>query len=372
VSTAEKRPTKGQRSPSRASVRGINRGLELLEAARKGKPNPDAQQPSASKAAAPPATPSAAAPKSEAVPAPAKADSANARDLGADIRGRARTVRSAELAAKHENVQVLSLSTITSLVEEAVAEAVQRMKLKLETDERQRLLKETEELFHERLRTFQAEKADVEAKATHLAEQLARARSLLEEERQKVVKADQFTVSDAGLVELEKRLSRLVDRALLKQEVGKDLEAEMRDVIARLLDDEREKMRQKAHDAQNEAIALLERKIQRLSSSLDETQKAKESAERKAQILEASAGNLALKNIYEAGLKEGDPMKERKLALLKEIVDGNREVRQRIAELGLSAAEPPPRTSPEAGRREVEEDPHPPQTETEEEVSMAV
>lgn len=254
-------------------------------------------------------------------------DGARKGDLGQTIRDRSRTVKSTDLAQHHSEVRVLNMSTIMSLVEDAVAEALQSAEHSWDDVQRQRLLEEAEEAFQERLDSFQAEKAGLEAQAQNLEQQLERAQDLLEDERSRVVSADQFTVSDQGMVELERRLSRLIDRAVKRSEVGPDIEDDMRNVVSKLLDDEREKIKKHAEEAQSDKIKLLERKIGRLSSTLDETEQARRSAENRAHALESAQGGMGLKNVVEAGLDGDDPYKEKKLELLKEIIDGNKAVR---------------------------------------------
>ena len=253
-----------------------------------------------------------------------------ALDVAATLRGYTRTVHSSELAARHKQVQVMGVSKVKTLIQDAVNESVKKLELDWEENEKKRLLDEAEENFNERLKSFQAEKAGIEEHSKLLETQLSRAENLLAEERQKVISAEQFTVSDAGILELEKRLSRLLDRAVVKGGVRKEIEDEMRVVMSNLLDDEREKIRNKAQDAQSEVIALLERKIGRLSSSLEDTQQERDSAQRRAHALEM-AGGVAFKNVYTSGLADDDE-KDKKLNLLKEIVAGNREVRKFMGE----------------------------------------
>lgn len=291
-------------------------------------------------------------------PAPLKKDSL---DFSIALHEHAKKVRASDLARLHEELEVVKMSDVLTLVQEAVDEAVRRSEREWNEKERKKLLEEAEEIFNERLESFKAEKAELSAQARHLKDQLARAQELLEEERQKVVRADQFTVSDAGLMELEKRLSRLLDHAILRGSATPELQAEMRAVVAKLLDDEREKISQKAKEAHSETISLLERKVHRLASSLEETQHAREEAEERARLLESAKGNLVLQNLYKAGLDEKDPKKEKKLALLKDIARGNREIRRHMARSGASPhgapAGDPAAPPPLAEEREMEVEP---------------
>ena len=59
---------------------------------------------------------------------------------------------------------------------------------------------------------------------------------VLDKERNQVLSASRFTVSDAGILELEKKLSLLVDRALRSGGIDDKLGGELRDFVTHLLD----------------------------------------------------------------------------------------------------------------------------------------
>ncbi|MBI4601890.1 MAG: hypothetical protein HY721_08000, partial [Planctomycetes bacterium] len=279
-----------------------------------------------------PAVP-AAAPTAAAEAPPASGAAPDHLDVGARIRKRARVVRASDLASRLKTVQVLNLETIRGLIREAVEDSAVLVGASLKEAERKRLLEEAEASFAERLEMFRSEKAGLEEKSRLLQEQLGKAQALLEEERQRVVSASQFTVSSAGMVELEQKLGRLLDRALRAGKASADLERDMREVVRRLLDDEREKIRAQAEQAQSDAIALLERKVSRLASSLEHAEEERRRAEERAHALEA-AGGIAFRGVMTPGLDEGDPQRERKLSLLKEIFQFNQEVRRELAAAG--------------------------------------
>jgi hypothetical protein len=280
-----------------------------------------------------------------------------ARDVDASIRSRARVVRSADLARKLKKVQILDVATIRDLIEEAVAEAAESFDKSLAEEERRRLLEEAEETFKARLANFKAEKAGLESRTKHLVKELERAQSLLEEERRRIVSADQFTVSDAGILELEKRLGRMLDLVVRRGGVSGELEQEMRAVVAKLLDDERQRISAKAQEAQNDRVDLLERKIARLASTLEETQKERDRAFRRAQALEA-AGVPGFQNWITGGIRDDDPDRERRLELMKEIVDFNKAMYAELAALGrLPPTRPRPAAvpAPEAGTQQAQQ-----------------
>jgi hypothetical protein len=269
-------------------------------------------------------------------------------DIGASIRTHAKTVRASELAARHDKVRVLNMATIKGLIQEAVEEAATHLTRSLGEAERKRLLEEAEEGFQERLKEFQAEKQSAEERNKRLNDQLESARKLLEEERKRTIKADQFTVSAEGLGEIEERFSRFLDRTLTAGKVPPDVEEDLRKVVARILDSEREKIREREMEAQNSKIELLERKISRLAGSLEETERARDEAQRFAAFLESQGGG-ALRNVFTAGIKSEDPNKEKKMALMKGILDENRLLRQSLGiELSKVEAEPAKPAAPAA------------------------
>jgi len=275
-------------------------------------------------------------------------------DVDAAIRSRARTIDANELARRVKNVRALGMTTIRGLIEDAVAEAAEHFGRTLGAHERKRLLEEAEDLFKERLEGFRSEKAGLEAHAKTLQEQLARAQLVLEEERQRIVSADQFTVSDAGIVEIEKRLGRMLDRAVQQGGIDAQLEQHMRVVLAQLLDDEREKISSKAREAQNDRVVLLERKISRLASTLEETQSERDLAKRRAAALE-EAGGAGLRNVIAAGIGADAPDRERRLELMRDIFRENQRMYAELAALGVVVPRVAPPGTPPADARAAAE-----------------
>ncbi|MEM7167801.1 MAG: hypothetical protein AAF581_20285 [Planctomycetota bacterium] len=250
-------------------------------------------------------------------------------DVGAAIMQHAKTVQSADLAANIKQVQVLDMKTITRLIRKAVAEAEQSLETKLTEEQHRQLLQEAEDKFNERLEEFKAQNAGLETRAALLQKQLVDAQALLEEERQRIVSADQFTVSDTGIGELEARFESILENALVEHDATEDVQDELRHLVSHVLDQERERAKEKEEEAQSDAVSLLERKVSRLASALNETESARAKAEKRAQILEQHAGSGAA-NVMLAGLDDDDPEKEQKLALLKNLHDANQEVREHM------------------------------------------
>lgn len=268
-------------------------------------------------------------------------------DIGASIRSRAKTVRASDLAARHDKVRVLNMGTIKVLIQEAVEEAAAHLTRALGEAERKRLMEEAEEGFQERLKAFQAEKLTADVRAKQLNEQLQTAQKLLEEERKRSVTADQFTVSERGLEEIDVRVKKTLELALAKGGVTPEIEAQLRELIARVLDSEREKIREKELQAQNAKIALLEKKIGRLSSNLEDAERQRDEARDYANDLAAAGGIVGpVVNKYKVGVRKEDPNRERKLALMKELMEQNRELRKQLG-IELNKVEPKPAAPPE-------------------------
>ncbi len=271
-------------------------------------------------------------------------------DVTKSLRLKAKMVRASELAARHDKVRVLNESTVKSFIDDAVSEAVEGLSRSLDDKERKRLLEEAEVGFKDRLEAFQAEKRGLEEQSNVLKSQLERAQALLEEERQRVVSADQFTVSDAGMIEIETRLQRLMRRAVVENGISAELADEMRRVVSTLLDEERDKISAKAQDAQSDQIALLERKVGRLSKTLEDAQRERDVAKQRAQALEQAGAQV--RNVVASTL-DSDANRERKLALLKDIFQQNKEIRTQIEARGHDAdpgsdAKPAPQADAES------------------------
>ena len=254
-------------------------------------------------------------------------ESNSTSDIRSSILERTRTVDSRKLAAKKRELRVVNMSTITALIEDSLTEALAASDRQLDAAAREALLRETESEFAERLASLQAEKAGAEAQAEQLRAELERAEATLAEEREREISTEQFTVSEAGIQQLDKRLGRLIDQSLRAGAVDPQVEEQMRAIVAKLLDDEREKIRERAQEAQSDAISLLERKVGRLAQTLQKSETAREIAEHRAAALEAAGGNLGIKSVVDAGLHPEDPSRDRKLALLQEIVKENDAVR---------------------------------------------
>lgn len=254
-------------------------------------------------------------------------------DVGSTLKSRAKTIRASDLAARHDKVRVLNMGTIKELIQVAVQEAVERLGGAIDAKEKERLLKEAEENFQEQMKAFQAEKKGMEEQAKAMEEQLARAQRLLEEERAKEIQADQFTVSEAGMEDMEKRFDRLVERSIKVNGVNDALADELRNMVNHVLDAERDHIADQAKQAQSKAIAMLEKKVARLAGSLDDVERERDLHMRRANAMEAAGGGRG--NIMDVGLGDDDPDKERKLSLLKDVFKQNQEMRDALKDAGI-------------------------------------
>ncbi len=266
-------------------------------------------------------------------------------DISASLRQRSRTVRASELAARHDQVRVLNLTTIRALIQEAVEETASTLTRNLDEAERARLMSEAEEAFQERMKAFQSEKASAEEQSRKLADQLTKAQQLLDQERSRSIAADQFTVSTAGLEQIEEVFRRLVDRAASEGRLLPELEEQLKKAASNVLDSERERIRAKEMEAHGEKIELLEKKIRRLAGNLEEVEKQRDEAREIAQHLEKFAGQgLSMDQIkqkYQIGLKKDDPNRERKLEVMREILEQNRDLRRKLG-IAINEAAPEP------------------------------
>ena len=275
-------------------------------------------------------------------------------DLDRALKIRTRLVRTSKIAAQRDSVRVLKLDTVRELIETAVDEALERSadRVGIDEEERERILGESESRFQELLAREKAEKRDVEEQRSRLEERLERARLHLEREkaRERELDAARLTLSDEGIDEIERRIGDRLDRAIDRGHVEPGLEAELRAIVAGILDGERARIRELAALAHGEKIDLLEQKVQRLARTLSEAERDRDAARERAHALEIAGGALGT-NIYQPGLDGEDPNAPRKLALLADLVRENHDLRRRMAEQGRGAplVQSPLAVGPETG-----------------------
>lgn len=271
------------------------------------------------------------------IPGDASAEENEAQGYLGSLLSKTRQVDSKSLAAQHSRLRVVGMGDITRLIEASVEQALANSEHMFSEKEREKLLNEAQDVFQARLDDMRQQRETSEARATEVEAQLQKAEALLEEERERILSADQFTVSNAGMMAIEERMERLLVRVVRDHEVDNDVQEEMRNFVSGLLDQEREKILEKEQSAQSDSLRLLEHKVKRLAQALEETSAERDSANRRAAALEASGGGVA-GLVFQAGLGE-DPDKERKLLLLQDLVQENRDVRKAM---GIETEPPGP------------------------------
>ena len=256
-------------------------------------------------------------------------------DVGQSIKDQVKRVDIEALArSKKQHVKLLRMDVIEGLVQAAVQDTAERMGTELNEDARNKMLRETVEEFQSRLASFTAEKAGLEAQKLNVQRELDRAQRMLEDERKKTVKADQFTVSEGGIADLEKQFERMVKNASKNTGFGQEFEAQLHAMVQGLLDAEREKIAEQARQAQSSAIAVLEKKVSRLAGGMEEAEKERDRAVRRAQALEAAGVGKGIASVMEAGISDDDEDKARKLELMKTIFEENRALRDVLKTAG--------------------------------------
>ena len=255
-------------------------------------------------------------------------------DLESALRSRSRLVRTAAIAAQRDSVRVLNLSAIKDLIQDAVEDVVLESGLSHDENEIQRLLKESEKGFREKLAEFESEKADLQSHVQGLSSRLDRAQNLLGREKNREVERDQFTLSEGAMIELESKLGSVIDAAVESGTVAAPLEEKLREAMERSLDSERERTRIQEEGARNENIQLLERKIHRLAHSLDDARKDRDHARENARRAESKDRTQGFKGAGGDRVKasSGDDSNHGvRQSLLLELVQENKELRSKIS-----------------------------------------
>jgi len=174
------------------------------------------------------------------------------------------------------------------------------------------------------------------------------------------------------MVDLEKRFTRLVNAAIKANGVNDVLADELRNMVSTVLDEEREHIAEQARQAQSDAIQMLEKKVNRLAGSLEESERERDKAKRRAAALEAAGGGVAGQAIFSEFDDKED--KQRKLELLKVVFDQNKEMRDQLKSQGVVIkARKKPQPVPADGEEEAAADDEAAASESQEEgVTAAV
>lgn len=257
----------------------------------------------------------------------------NHPDIESALRSKSRLVRTSTIAAQRDSVRVLNLSAVTELIQDAVEDALRESGRLLDDSELKELLEESEKGFQQRLVQFENEKADLQSRIQGLSTRLDRAQDLLNQERNREVDRDRFTLSEDALGELEKTFEKIIDDAVASSEIGPSLELELKVVMERCLDSERERVRALEEKARSENIDLLERKIQRLAKSLDDARTDRDQAleiVRRAEARNSQAPFIGAADAIQPSAPD-DQHASRRRALLLDLMQENRDLRQQIS-----------------------------------------
>ena len=252
------------------------------------------------------------------------------RDIDTALQQNSRTVRSAELACRQDTVQILNLSTIRELIRQAVEDTLSTAGARPDGRQLKKILRDAEAEFREKLVALEAEKAGAEAHSRDVEKRLAETEMLLNEERDTNAPPPSFTVPEEGVEEIRQRFERLLKHATQEGHIGSRGEADLRSLIASLLDEERAKIEVQLARAQKDKIALFQKKVERLVSPLKRAYQERDNAREFAESIRA-LGTLPLGKSMIPGLSASDPNRRRKIDLLKEIVIANREFRKCLA-----------------------------------------
>jgi hypothetical protein len=249
-------------------------------------------------------------------------------DVRAAIRQLSKRVHVHDLAQKQDHVRVMNMKTIRILIQEAVHDAMHHVTASLSESEKERLLKEAEDGFQERMKAFEAQKLSAETRAAQLAEHLKSAQKTLEEERKRAIASEQFTISEDGMRSLEARIKEMISTAASDHASGDIIASTFENALSLVLGRERDRKRIHEEEAHNASIVLLEKKIQRLSQSLEEVERQRDEAR---DMISSGSGSLAVSGQkYTAGMKADDPRRTRKLELMKELAEQNRALRKAL------------------------------------------
>ena len=241
-------------------------------------------------------------------------------------------MRTSTIAAQRESVRVLNLSAVRDLIQDAVEDALRESGRLLDESELKDLIEESEQGFQQRLAEFEHEKADLQSRIQGLSTRFERAQELLDKERNREVDRERFALSKDALGELEGTFGRIIDDAVASSEIGASFELELRVVMERCLDSERERVRNLEEKARSENIDLLERKIQRLASSLDEARSDRDQAletVRRAESRDSRGPSAGAIDAVQPSAAD-DPQAQTRRALLMDLMQENRDLRQKL------------------------------------------
>lgn len=236
------------------------------------------------------------------------------------------------------NVQVLDMRTIERIVQDAVDNTLDRRLQSVSAEERTEIEREAKAEFlkllqeHKELRAQKdasdRERDKLSSQVQNLRSELTARQQELAEEEARSLDQKSFSLSAESFVELERKVRQLFGRLMGEEQrmclaqVGpkalkglSEFERDLALLIDRVLGDQRDRYVEKERAEHQEKIDLLERRIAKLSKTLEQT----EDTLRK--VAQAKSLDPGVASIFDSvqGLDLSDIDFERKSELLKEV-----------------------------------------------------
>lgn len=235
----------------------------------------------------------------------------------------------------HRSVTVLDWDRIQALIEKAVEQALARRGVDLSPQALDSVSQEAREAFvrlveqrdtyRESARSLEVERTELLANVQRLRQEMESSKGALAVEREREVTVDEVVVGADGMASFHARLEAEMRRLMADGAPG-DLAARAAQLARRLLDEEREKAVLTAKDEQQHKIEQLERRIGKLSASLDD------STSLVRRLRETKESPEGIESIYREvqGLDPNESNAPEKRGLLEEIFKLNVELRDVI------------------------------------------
>jgi hypothetical protein len=257
------------------------------------------------------------------------------------------------------SVQVLDMATIERIVHEAVEHSLAAHHADLGAPERAKLEVEAKAEFlkllaeHKRVVAQKTEieraRESLEAQVGTLRDELEKQQTALRQERDRnLAGAAQFSLSPESFATMEAKIRKLFttlisqERRMSLVEAGpqalrglNELEREIAAMLDRLIADEREKYFAKERQDHAEKVDLLERRVEKLTKALSETEDVLQ------KVIAAKSLDPGIASIYSTvqGLAADALFFERKKELLKQIFEENLLLQKReVVEAAAQAA----------------------------------
>jgi hypothetical protein len=249
-------------------------------------------------------------------------------DIEATIRRDVESVQTAELAARQNHVRVLSMKTIKALVTFAMEDSSRKEVESGSKNENNELLERTVQEFRDRVASFETERVAADVRIRSMSEELdiQRSRSTESAHISAVPESDPGIGNGIGAIEVI--INRLLRNSVVDGHVMPTFEDDFRKVINAVLGRERKRIHEEGASSQEDNFRLLENKITRLSATLEETERQRDEMREWIRCVESQNG--VTRNVFITGMKESDPNRVMKLALMNQIMSINRGIRNEL------------------------------------------